>query len=58
MARNILLDNGLNPMPIDTSSHFMVAGAEQGYWIFVPESELEKAKSCFMGTPYEKAVWN
>lgn len=44
-------------MPIEAASNMMVAGAEQGYWVFVPEAEVAKAKACLIESPFKKAVW-
>jgi len=49
MARNILLDFGLNQMPNATFSHIINEGPDQGYWLFMPEPELGQAKPRLMG---------
>lgn len=58
MARGILLDCGLNPLTIPTSSHGVIMGAELGHWVYVPDHELEAARSALVDTPFEKALWN
>ncbi len=57
LARSMLLDSGLHPLPIRLAPNVSLAGAEQGYWLWVPEPEGEKAKACLQGTSFEKNLW-
>lgn len=42
--QSLLESEGLHPVPIDSSAHVTVAGAEQGYHLEVPRREVEAAR--------------
>ncbi len=58
LVRILLMDDGLHPLPLQPSSYITLTGSEMGFWVFVPEPELERAKACLRGTPYEKTIWD
>jgi len=43
--QSLLESEGFHPMPVDSSSHITVAGAEQGYHVEIPETEAEAARA-------------
>jgi len=57
LARNLLLEAGLHPRPLDYAANVTVAGANQFFWIWVPEPEAKKAVQVLKGTTYEPFLW-
>ena len=41
----LLESEGFHPMPINSSAHVTVAGAEQGYHVEIPAAEAEAASA-------------
>ena len=41
--QSLLESGGFHPVPVNTSSHFMVGGAEQGYYVEIPKTEAKAA---------------
>jgi len=42
--KSLLESEGFNPGPIDSSAHWSVAGADQGYYVEIPNDEAEAAR--------------
>lgn len=56
LAIAVLSQNGLHPDDLRTASHVTIAGAEQAYYVTVPESEAEAAVALLKANGYEKNV--
>jgi hypothetical protein len=56
MIRNLLEARGLHPMKLDYSAHVSVAGAEQGYFIEVPNQEVDQARAVLTDSNLEKHI--
>ncbi len=41
--RSVLVENGFHPPPVDASAHVTIAGADQVYYVELPEDELAAA---------------
>ena len=50
--QSILEENGLHPLPVQASGHIFLAGADQAYFVEVPESEAEEARRFLTGVGY------
>ena len=44
MVHNQLEAYGLHPLPLNISAHVTIAGADQYYYIELPEEEIEKGQ--------------
>jgi hypothetical protein len=47
---------GLHPLPLNTSAHVSVAGADQCYYIELPEEEIKKGQEILIGCGREKDI--
>ena len=54
MIRNLLEESGLHPMKLDYSAS--VAGAEQGYYIVVPQQEVAEARQVLSDNDFQKFI--
>ena len=41
--RSLLESRGFHPLPVDSSSHVTVGGAEQGFHVEIPKAEAKAA---------------
>ena len=56
IIRNLLTENGLHPTKLDYSAHVSVAGAEQGYFVEVPQQEAERAEKILVENNWAKYI--
>ena len=50
--QSILEQNGFHPLPVQASPHVFLAGADQAYYVEVPDSEAGEAKKFLTGIGY------
>jgi len=55
LARIILLDRGLHPLPI--FEQIPIPGVVHSYYVRVPDDERERAILAIKGTVYEPCLW-
>jgi len=51
---SLLQANGFGPLEVQVSAHCTLAGAGQGYYVEVTESELPAARKFLVENGYEK----
>jgi hypothetical protein len=56
MTWNLLEENNLHPLRLDYASHLSMAGAEQGYFIEVPDNEVALAKRILTENGFGKYI--
>jgi hypothetical protein len=57
LVRAVLLEAGLHPMPIREAGHVTLPGSGPGYFVFVPEEELEAAVKMIKKSSYAQFLW-
>ena len=57
IVRTLLLDAGLHPLPVLQSGNVTIAGADQGYYVMVPDEELEAARSLLQQSEHAQSLW-
>ena len=57
LVRASLLDAGLHPLPIREAGHVTIPGSGSGYFVFVPEEELEAAIDAVKAAGHERFLW-
>ncbi len=55
-VHSLLQSHGLHPLPLDTSSHIFVAGADLWYHVEVPEAEMKDGRLILTACGWEKAL--
>ena len=51
---SLLQSNDFNPLEIQVSSHVTLGGVDQGYYIQVPEAEIQGCRELLVDQGYEK----
>jgi hypothetical protein len=57
LVRAVLLEAGLHPLPIREAGHVTLPGSVPGYFVFVPEGELEDAVKVIKDSSYSQLLW-
>lgn len=57
MVYSLLRANGYEPLDVQASAHCTLAGADQGYYVEVPESAIPAAREFLAENGYEKNLW-
>ena len=56
MIEDILLQEGLHPVPLGAAGHVSLAGGDNSYDLWVPEEEEENARELLAATGYQDAL--
>ncbi len=56
MIHEILTSKGRHPRLIDTSAHISIAGADQYYYLYVPQNEMDNATKILIEFGYEENI--
>jgi len=54
MVVSLLRWNGLHPAELEISPHVMLAGADQGFFVRVPEEEFPESRDLLIRNGYAK----
>jgi len=54
MVASLLRTNGFHPVDVEQSPHAFLAGADQFYFVQLPESEIETGRKFLIAEGYEK----
>lgn len=56
MIRSLLVENGFHPPQVDASAHVTLAGADQVYYVELPEAEIPAARRFLTEAGFERVI--